>query len=324
MGKYIARRVLQFIPVFIGATLIIFSMVFALPGDPIRVLGGERPVPANVRQELTDRYNLDDSLLVQYSKYIGLIPEDEIEVSGENPGFDGVLQGDFGESFTGRPVSDIIAQRLPITVRLALIAFGFEMVLGIIAGVVAGVRKGSFADNLVLVSTIAVISIPSLVLGYVAQLVFGVRLGWFTINAAEGTWSALVLPGMVLGALSLAYIARLTRTSLIENLQSDYVKTATAKGLERRSVVGKHALRNSLIPVVTFLGVDLGNLMAGAVITEGIFNVPGLGQQVFRSISSREGFVVVGVVTFFVLVYMVASLVVDILYAALDPRIRYE
>lgn len=323
MGKYIARRLLQFIPVFIGATFIIFYMVYTLPGDPIRALGGERPMSQTEIQVLTDRYNLDDNLPVQYLKYVGVMPQDS--VAGEDAaGFDGVLQGNFGQTFTQREVSDIIAQRLPITFRLAIVAFVFEMILGIIAGVVAGVRKGSYIDNLVLVSTIAVISVPSLVLGFVAQLVFGVRLGWFTINAAEGTFTALLLPGFVLGALSLAYIARLTRTSLVENLRADYVRTATSKGLERRSVIGKHALRNSLIPVVTFLGVDIGQLMAGAVVTEGIFNVPGLGQAVFRAISNREPAVVVGIVTFFVLVYMLASLIVDIMYAALDPRIRYE
>lgn len=324
MGKYIVRRILQFIPVFIGATLIIFAMIFALPGDPVRALAGERPMTDGEYQRYQDEYNLEDPFLIQYGKYLGVLPVDPVGLDEEGPGFDGLLQGNLGRSFAGREVSDIIRQRLPITARLALIAFASEILIGIAAGILAGVRKGKFLDQLVLVSTIALISIPSLVLGYLAQLVFGVQLGWFQINAASGTWTALLLPGLVLGSYSVAYIARLARTSMIETLSADFVKTATAKGLERRSVVGKHALRNSLIPVVTYLGVDIGGLMAGAVITEGIFNVPGLGNMVFRSISSREGFVVVGIVTFFVIVYMIASLLVDIMYAALDPRIRYE
>ncbi len=324
MGKYILRRLLQFIPVFTGATLIIFAMIFALPGDPVRALAGERPMTDAEYNRYQDEYNLEDPFFIQYGKYLGVLPVDPVGIDEEGPGFNGLLQGNLGKNFSGRPVSDIIAQRLPITARLALIAFGAEILIGILAGILAAVRKGKFLDQLVLVSTIALVSIPSLVLGYIAQLVFGVKLGWFQVSASSGTWSALLLPGLVLGAYSVAYIARLSRTSLIETLSADFVKTATSKGLTRRTVVGKHAMRNSLIPVVTYLGVDIGGLMAGAVITEGIFNVPGLGNMVFRSIGSREGFVVVGIVTFFVIVYMVASLLVDVLYAALDPRIRYE
>src|SRR5690606_17349914 len=177
---------------------------------------------------------------------------------------------DFGERFRGRRVVDIIRERFPVTVRLALFAFVFEMVLGVIAGVLAGIRRGSFMDNLVLVSTTAVVSIPIFVLGFVAQLVIGVELGWLPIAGIQQGWVSYVLPGMVLGSVSLAYVARLTRTSLVENLRADYVRTATAKGLGRGRVVGRHALRNSLIPVITFLGVDLGQLMGGAIITEGI------------------------------------------------------
>ncbi|MFT5222749.1 MAG: oligopeptide transport system permease protein [Glaciecola sp.] len=324
MGKYILRRVLQFVPVFLGATLIIFAMIFALPGDPIRALAGERPMTDSEYNRYADEYNLEDPFFVQYGKFVGVVPVDPVGLDEEGPGFDGLLQGNLGSNFNGRPVSDIIKQRLPITARLALIAFGSSILLGITAGILAAIRNAKLLDQLVLVSTIALVAIPSLVLGYVAQLVFGVKLGWFDVNASSGTWTSLFLPGMVLGSYSVAYIARLSRTSLIETLSADYVKTATSKGLTRRSVVGKHAMRNSLIPVVTYLGVDIGGLLAGSVIIEGIFNIPGLGNAVFRAILAREGFVVVGVVTFFVIVYMVASLLVDLLYATLDPRIRYE
>jgi len=307
MGRYLVRRLLQFIPVFVGATLLIFIMVWAIPGDPIAALAGDRVLPDQVRQQIRDRYNLDDPLIVQYGKYMG-----------------GVFQGDFGDDFRGRPVIDLLTQRLPITVRLALLAFGFEVVLGLVAGILAGVRKGGFVDNLVLVSTLVVIAIPIFVLGFLAQLVVGVRFGWFPVSGVQQGLYSYVLPAMVLGSVSLAYIARLTRTSLVENLRADYVRTATSKGLSRRRVVGIHTLRNSLIPVITYLAIDLGSLMGGAIITETIFNIPGIGRAVFEGVQRQEGTVVVGIVTFLVVVYMVANLLVDVLYAVLDPRIRYE
>jgi len=307
MGRYVIRRLLQTIPVFLGTTFIIFSLVFAIPGDPIRALSGDKPLSPAVYAELQDRYNLDDPFLVQYGKYMA-----------------GILQGDFGQSFRGQEVSDILAQRFPVTIKLALVAFGFEIVVGIAAGLLAGLRRGSFADSLVLLTTTLVVSIPVFVLAFTAQILLGVKLGWFPIaGLTEGAYSYL-LPGMVLGALSLAYVARLTRTSLVENMRADYVRTATAKGLPRSRVVGRHALRNSLIPVVTFLGIDLGALMAGAIVTEGVFNIPGIGQQVFLSIQAQEGAVVIGIVTALVLIFIFANLIVDVLYAVLDPRIRYE
>jgi oligopeptide transport system permease protein len=307
MGRYLVRRLLQFIPVFFGATLLIFVMVWAIPGDPIAALAGDRVLPEQVLQEIRDQYHLDDPLLVQYGKYMG-----------------DVFKGDFGEDFRGRPVTDLMKQRLPITIRLALMAFGFELVLGVFAGILAGVRKGGFMDNLVLISTLVVIAIPIFVLGFLAQLLLGVELGWFPVSGIQRGLISYVLPAMVLGSVSLAYIARLTRTSLVENLRADYVRTATAKGLPRRRVVGIHTLRNSMIPVVTFLAIDLGALMGGAIITETIFNIPGIGRAVFEGVQRQEGTVVVGIVTFLVLVYMFANLLVDALYAVLDPRIRYE
>jgi oligopeptide transport system permease protein len=307
MGRYVARRLLQAIPVFFGATFIVFAMVYLIPGDPIRALNGERPISESAQAVLRDRYHLDDPLVVQYAKYVG-----------------GLLTGDFGETFRGQPVSDIIKDKFPVTVKLAFAAFIFEAVLGLIAGILSGPWRGSFMDNLVLVSTTFIVAIPVFVLGFVAQLVLGVQLGWFPIAGIQEGWYSYILPAMVLGSLSLVYIARLTRTSLVENLRSDYIRTAEAKGLPKRRVVGRHALRNSLIPVVTFLGIDLGTLMAGAIITEGIFNIPGVGREVFLAVQSQEYAVVVGIVTAGILVFIVMNLVVDLFYAVLDPRIRYE
>lgn len=306
MGRYLARRLLHLVPVFFGATFLIYALVFALPGDPIRALFGERPVPEPVVETLRERYNLNDPLPVQYAKYIG-----------------GVFTGDLGQSFDGQQVGDILARTIPVTIRLSLLAFAIECVIGIVAGVLAGIRKNSYLDNLVLVSTTLVVSIPVFVLGFTTQLLLGVRFPIFPVAFTGGFYSYL-LPAFVLAALSMAYIARLTRTSLVENMRADYVRTATAKGLPRRRVVGRHALRNSLIPVVTFLGVDLGQLMAGAIVTEGIFNVPGVGREVFEAVQNQEGPVVVGIVTFLVVVFIFGNLLVDVLYAVLDPRIQYE
>lgn len=317
MGRYMLRRLLQLIPVLLGATFLIFALVFAMPGDPIRALSGDRPLPESVQNEMRDRYNLNDPLLVQYGKYMGFLPD-------EDRGFDGLLQGDFGANFRGREVTDIMGQRLPITIRLAALAFVIEVFIGITAGVFAGLKRGSFIDNVVRISTILVISIPIFVLGFVAQIIFGVELGWFPIAGVRQGWYSYMLPALVLASVSLAYVARLTRTSLVENLRADYVRSATAKGLSRKRVIGIHTLRNSLIPVVTYLGVDLGLLMGGAIVTETVFNIPGLGRAVYDGVIAQEGTVVVGIVTFLVLVFVLANLLVDLLYAYLDPRIRYE
>jgi oligopeptide transport system permease protein len=307
MGRFIARRLLLTIPVLIGATFLIFAMVYALPGDPVRALSGDRPLSAAVQAQIRDQFNLDDPLWLQYVKYVG-----------------DLLQGDFGTDFSGRPVSDTITQRLPVTAKLALSAVIFEAVIGLLAGILAGIRRGSWFDNLVLISTTLIVSVPVFVLGFVAQFLFGLKWGLFPTSGINDGWYSYVLPGLVLASLSLAYVARLTRTSLADNLRSDYVRTAKAKGLKPSVIIGKHTLRNSLIPVVTYIGADIGALMGGAIVTESIFNIPGLGRAVYDSVLRQEGAVVVGIVTLFVFFYIFFNLVVDVLYALLDPRIRYD
>ena len=307
MGRYVARRLLLAIPVVIGASFLIFAMVYALPGDPIRALGGDRPLAPAVVAELRDEYNLDDPLVVQYAKYIG-----------------DLVQGDLGTDFRGREVSETIEQRLPVTAKLTLVAILFEAVIGIIAGVLAGIRRNGFLDNVVLVSSTLIVSIPILVLAFVAQYVFGLKLNLFPISGIGDGWYSYLLPGLVLAAGSLAYVARLTRTSVAENMRAVYVRTARAKGLPHRTVVLRHTLRNSLIPVVTFIGADIGNLMGGAIVTESVFNLPGIGRAIFDSVRQQEGAVVVGIVTLMVFFFIFFNLVVDVLYAVLDPRIRYD
>jgi peptide/nickel transport system permease protein/oligopeptide transport system permease protein len=308
MTSYIIRRLGQFALVFFAATFLIYAMVFAIPGDPIRALAGDKPMPESLRQQLTQQFHLDEPFLVQYWYYIT-----------------GVVQGDLGTSFNNREVTDIISERFPRTLRLAIMAFTIEVVIGVSAGICAGIRKDKFFDTLVKVSTVAVISIPIFVLGFVAQLVIGVRLGWLPVTAGNPpSFYGYLLPAIVLASVSLAYVSRLTRSSLVENLRSDYVRTAKSKGLSQRRVIGVHTFRNSLIPVVTFLAIDLGALMGGAIVTETIFNIPGIGRAVYEAVLAQEGNVVVGIVTVLVIIYAVANLVVDVMYAVLDPRIRYD
>ncbi len=307
MGQYTLRRLLQMIPVVIGTTFFIFAMVWALPGDPFSGKCGDRPCPPEYVAALTEKYNLDDPLVLQYVKYMG-----------------NLLTGDLGDTFKGTTVFEELSVALPATLKLTTMAIVIEIVIGIGAGVLAGLKRGSFVDNLVLLSTLVVISIPIFVIGYLAQFIFGVQLGWFPPTVGIGApVSDLIMPAFVLASVSLAYVARLMRTQLAENMRADYVRTATSKGLPRRGVVG-HGLRNSLIPVITFIGIDFGALMGGAVVTEGIFNIKGIGGLVYTSIQTREGATVTAAITFIVLVFLLVNLLVDLLYGVLDPRIRYE
>lgn len=307
MGRYVLRRLLQMIPVFIGTTLLIFLMVHVLPGDPIRAMWGDKAAdPAQVAQ-LRHEFGLDKSLPHQYLDYMV-----------------NLFQGDFGKTFGGRPVIDEMTQAFPVTLRLAAVALTIEMLIGIGLGAWAGLKAGKAVDTGVLIFTLIVISMPVFVLGYLARFVFADELGWLPPNVQDSTsLEQLLLPGFVLGMLSMAYVARLTRTTFAENLRADYMRTALAKGLPRRRIVGVHLLRNSLIPVVTFLGTDVGSLIGGAVVTEGIFNIQGVGNLLYKALTQREGVTIVGVVTVLVLVILLINLLVDLLYAVLDPRIRY-
>jgi oligopeptide transport system permease protein len=307
MGKYIVRRLLQMIPVILGTTFLIYVLIFAIPGNPVEGRCGERPCPPNYVAAFNKEYNLDKPLLVQYALYMGKL-----------------AHGDLGTNFYGNPVAHELAIRWPTTIKLALMAIIIEIIIGISAGVLAGIQRGKFTDSLVTVSTLILISIPVFVIGNLAQLIFGVRLGWFPVTATHGTFYELIMPAFVLASLSVAYVARLMRTNLVENLRADYVRTARAKGLSNARTVGVHTMRNSLIPVITYIGIDLGALMGGAIVTERIFNVNGVGNFLYRSINQKDGVAVVGTITMLVLVFLLANLIVDILYGVLDPRISND
>ncbi|MCX5145614.1 ABC transporter permease [Streptomyces sp. NBC_00320] len=306
MGRYVIRRLLQMIPVFIGSTFLIFFMVYAL-GDPVAALFGDKaPDPATAARIRKDLY-LDRPLWEQYLHYMGQI-----------------FQGDFGTAFNGQPVTELMASAFPVTLRLTIVAIFFEIVVGITLGVISGLRRGKSVDTSVLVLTLVVISVPTFVTGYVLQYLFGVKWGWVRPTVSpDAPFNELILPGIVLALVSLAYVTRLSRTSIAENVKADYVRTAVAKGLPRHRVVTRHLLRNSLIPVVTFIGTDIGALMGGAIVTERIFNIHGVGYQLYQGILRNNSPTVVGFVTILVIVFLLANLLVDLLYAVLDPRIRY-
>ncbi|HEY8720167.1 ABC transporter permease [Pengzhenrongella sp.] len=307
MAWYIGRRVLQMIPVFLGATLLIYAMVFALPGDPVLALGGDKGLNPAIAAQIRAEFHLDQPFYMQYLLYLK-----------------GILTLDFGNTFSGLRVIDVMRQVFPVTFQLAIMALMFEGVFGIGIGLISGLRKGRYFDATFLLVSLLVIALPTFVIGFVLQYGIGVKLRWLPATVgADVNVRTLLMPAIVLGAVSFAYVLRLTRTSVAENLTADFVRTATAKGLSRSRVVNVHVLRNSLIPVVTFLGSDLGGLMGGAVVTEGIFNVPGVGNALFTAIKQGQAPTVVSLVTVLVIVYIIANLFVDLLYAALDPRIRY-
>ncbi len=292
---------------FFGTTLLIYFMVFAMPGDPIVAMFGDRGVNQAVYEQLRAQYHLDEPFIVQYFIYIG-----------------GIFQGDFGTSFSGQPVADVLAATFPVTIRLALMAVVIEMLVGVGVGLVAGLRKGKLFDNSSLVMSLLLISTPVFVIAFVSQFVFAIKLGWAkpTVSGGAG-FAELILPAIVLATLGFAYIVRLTRSSVIDTASQDFVRTAYSKGLTSRRVTRVHILRNSLIPVVTYISIDFGILLVGATVTEGIFNVPGVGRTLYQAIIRGEGPTVVSFVTVMVLLYLVVNLLTDLLYAVLDPRIRY-
>ncbi|MBF6229463.1 ABC transporter permease [Nocardia abscessus] len=307
MAWYVGRRLLQMIPVFLGATLLIYALVFVVPGDPIHALAGDKPMTPAVEAQLRARYHLDEPFIVQYLLYLK-----------------GIVTLDFGTAFSGRPVRDELARAFPITIKLAFMAVLIESVFGVLFGLIAGLRKGKPFDSAMLVVSLMVIAVPVFVVGFLAQYLLGVKWGIAPVTVSgKATVGELLVPAFVLGSLSFAYVLRLTRNSVAENMSADYVRTATAKGLGRPRVVTVHILRNSMIPVVTFVGADLGALMGGAIVTEGIFNIPGVGGTLYQAIIRGEPPTVVSFVTVLIVIFLLTNLIVDLLYAALDPRIRY-
>jgi oligopeptide transport system permease protein len=231
---------------------------------------------------------------------------------------------DFGKTFSGQPVIDVISRAFPVTIKLTIMAFVFEAIFGVIFGIVSGLKKGKWYDSVILIVSLLLISVPTFVTGFLLQFFLGVKWQLLPVTAGGNPgFLDLLMPAMVLGSVSMAYIIRLTRSEVSSNMNEDYVRTARAKGMTNNSVTMRHILRNSMIPVVTYLGTDIGALMGGAMISERIFNIQGVGNTLYQGILRGEGTLVVSIVTILVLIFVVCNLVVDMLYAVLDPRIRY-
>ena len=314
MGRYVVRRLLQMILVLFGATVILFVSLFVLPGDPIGTAAGERARDPAVRAVLEKRYGLDKPLPVQYARYVSRL-----------------VRGDLGESYRQRrPVSEILRSRFGATAQLALAAIFFEILIGLTAGVIAAVFRYSFWDVFVTLTTTLAIGIPTYVGGSILQGIFAQKFGWFPRSGRPvdadpfTTMKALFLPAFTLASVDAALVARLMRGTMLEVLRADYVRTAFAKGLSKRTVILKHVMRNSVIPVVTYLGIAFGGLVGGALITEQIFNWPGIGLALATAIGAQDNPIIIAVVTYGVAAFVIVNLLVDLTYAYLDPRIRLE
>ena len=305
-GRPVAGRLVALFPVLFGITLLVFLLNAIALGDPARAAMGQRADPEAL-ERLRHEYALDRPLPVQYARWIGRL-----------------MRGDLGRSFREqRPVRDVLAERAPATIRLALAATVISIVLGMGIGGLAAARPGSALDHTLMAVAVLGISTPVFWLGMMLSLVFAVTLDWLPVSGyGEGNWAHLVLPALTLGALHTGTVARMTRSSLLEVIRQDYISAARAKGLPEMSVLGKHALRNALIPVVTVIGIGLADLLVGAPLTETVFAWPGLGRLLVAAVGQRDLPVVMGAVLVFALVYVLGNLLVDLAYLAIGPRLR--
>ncbi len=313
MWPYILRRLLAAIPVLLGATFLAFLILYLSPGDPARLVAGEQAFEEDVRH-IRHALGLDRPFLVQYARFLG-----------------NVLTGELGRSIrTGRLVRDEIGARFPYTLELALTSLILSIGIGVAAGIAAAVRPNSTYDYGATLGALAGISTPTFWLGLLLMLTFSYYLGWLPASGRGGpVWTlagieSMIMPAIALGLPSAAIIARLTRSSLLEVLRQDYIRTARSKGLIERLVVVRHALRNALIPVITVVGLRLGALLGGAVITEQVFAWPGIGTLIVTAIATRDYPVVQGTMLIASFVFVTVNLTVDLLYALVDPRIKYE
>lgn len=337
MLKYILKRLLQFIPVFFGVTIILFAMKNIVPGDPIKLIAGDKALPPETELQLRIANHLievDADGKPIYDEEGNTVPMPIWKQYGYY--ISGLLQGDLGNSYSRKlPVSQIFADKYPYTAKLAIVAIIIEAVVGIGAGMVSAIKRYSFWDVLVTLITAVLVAMPAFWLGMLLQLFFGIILKnatggavYMPISGAGGNseflpWVHYILPAITLAAVSTAYTARIMRSQLLEVMNQDYIRTAKAKGLSRREIIYHHALKNALIPVVTYIGLDFGAMLSGAILTETVFNWPGVGNEIYRAITQRDWPIVMGGVTIIIVVVLLINLIVDISYAFLDPRIRY-
>src|SRR5690348_8673851 len=312
MLEYLARRIAQLVPTLVLVSMLIFGLQQLLPGDPAKVLAGEEQDP-QVVEYLRHKLHLDEPLPVRYAYWMG-----------------GVLRGDLGESIRNQePVLSLVAQKLPVTLQLAVMAMGIALLIGIPAGIVSAVARGTAWDWAANVFALWGISTPNFWLGILLILLFSVHLGWLPASGYVSPFddlganlAAMLMPAFVLGNAIAAVLMRHTRRAILQVLSADYVRTARAKGLDEKTVVLKHALRNALTPVITLGALELGTLLSGAVLTEQVFTIPGFGKLIVDSVFNRDYAVVQGVVLVTATAYIVLNLLADLAYFAVNPRLR--
>jgi len=306
MIRYFISRILQAIPVLFGVIIITFILMYVIPGDPVVSMVGERYSEETV-QRLREEMHLNDPVLVQFFHYVG-----------------NILQGDFGKSFiTGEPVTVAIMEKFPNTMMLAIVAMFFAVLIGVSLGMISSISPGSFLDRGIMILALAGISAPVFWVGLILVLVVGVMLQWLPPTGYGGI-EYIILPALTLGLRSAAYLARLTRSTMLEVLSQDYIRTARSKGLPEWKVFIKHALPNTLIPVITVIGTDFGSYLSGAVLTESIFCWPGICRLALEAIFKRDFPVIQGTVLFMAVMFVMMNVIVDLLYGVIDPRIRME
>ena len=314
MGVYIIRRVLGLIPVLILVAVVSFLLIHIIPGDPAAVMLGTDATPHEV-EKLREDLGLNEPLHVQFYRWISR-----------------VLRGDLGDSFfMGRPVTVALLERLPATILLAVAALFFAVLIGVPAGIIAAIKQNSIIDQLVMIIALIGVSLPSFWIGLNLILIFSVNLRWLpsggyvplTENFIDGL-RCLLMPAFALGFMQAALIARMTRSSMLEVLRQDYIRTARSKGLAEQVVVGLHALKNAMIPILTVIGTAFGVLLGGAVIVETVFAYPGIGRLVVAAVQRRDYPVIQGALLLISSIYVLVNLLVDILYTLIDPRIKYN
>ncbi|GAU80831.1 ABC transporter permease [Bosea sp. BIWAKO-01] len=313
MLAFIVRRIITTIPVMAFVALFVFSLLYIAPGDPAAVIAGDQATPADV-EKIRLSLGLDRPYLIRFGEWLFR-----------------VLQGDLGTSiFTSLPVTQLISQRIEPTVSLMVLTLIFAVVIAVPMGVIAAWKAGTWVDKSAMAFAVLGFSIPVFVVGYLLAYVFALKLDWLPVQGytplSEGLWPwlrNLILPSVTLGLVYIALIARITRATMLEVLQQDYIRTARSKGLGQRSVLFLHALKNAAIPIVTIIGIGIALLIGGAVVTESVFAIPGLGRLTVDAILRRDYPVIQGVVLMFSFVYVLVNLIIDLVYTLLDPRIRY-
>ena len=305
MHKYVIKRLLMLIPVILGVSFLVFFIMSMSPGDPARTILGES-APQESVDALREELGLNDPVIVQYVNYMK-----------------DLLHGDLGESYkSGRPVFGEIVSRFPATLKLAFWGMVFAVVLSIPIGIISATKQYSLMDSISMVFALLGVATPNFWLGLMLIIGFSLNLRWFPSGGMKAGWRSLVLPVINLGTGCMANITRTTRSSMLEVIRQDYIRTAKAKGVSRNKVINKHALKNALIPVVTVIGLQFGSLLGGAVLTEAVFSWPGVGTFLVNSIKAKDTPAVLGCVIVFSICFSIVNLCVDLLYAYIDPRIK--